>query len=223
MPPPHHLRILTANLWNGRADPEALAEVIAAAEPDAVLAQEVTPEQASAIERLLPHGLLLPRRDKCGMALALRKPARVALLPLPRRAALVARLSPAHWEGLLAPLEIVNVHISAPTRPWRLPARRAQLSRLREYVARAPMPRVVAGDLNAFRLMPAYRQLRTRLRDAALEHRMFGAPTWSPHARWPRLLRLDHVLIQGLCAVDLEVVRIRGSDHSAVLATLARC
>jgi endonuclease/exonuclease/phosphatase (EEP) superfamily protein YafD len=80
---------------------------------------------------------------------------------------------------------------------------------------------VLAGDLNSFRLMPAYRTLCTPLRDAALAHRAFGAPTWSPHARWPRWLRLDHVLTQDLRVIDLEVVRVRGSDHSAVLATLS--
>jgi endonuclease/exonuclease/phosphatase (EEP) superfamily protein YafD len=215
------LRLLTANLWNGRAEPEALAELIAAVDPDAVLAQEMTSAQARAIERLLPHGLLLPRGDYAGMGLALRRPASVSLLPLVRRHALVARLSPALWDGLDAPLEIINVHISAPTRLSRFGVRRGQVAALHEYLSHTPARRVLAGDLNSFRLMPAYRTLCTRLRDAALEHRVFGVPTWSPHARWPRFLRLDHVLTQDLRVLDLRVVRVPGSDHSAVLATLS--
>jgi endonuclease/exonuclease/phosphatase (EEP) superfamily protein YafD len=214
------LRLLTANLWNGRARPAALDDALARSAPDAVLAQELSPEQADVIERHLPHGLLLPRRDKRGMGLALRRPAQVALLPLPRRDALVARLLPEHWELLHAPLEIINVHMSAPTRPSRLWLRRAQLRLLRDYLARGPMPRVVAGDLNSFRLMPAYRALRRLLRDAALERRPWPQPTWGPGAHWPRLLRIDHVLLHGLSVVDVEVLRIDGSDHSAVLATL---
>ena len=219
--PGRQLRLLTINLWNGRGDPQALADVIAATQPDAVLAQEMTHEQARAIEHQLPYGLLLPRRDACGMGLALRRPARVSLLPWRRRGALVARLAPAEWPGLSSPLEIVNVHITAPTSLRQLPMRRAQLAALHEHIARTPMPRVIAGDFNTFRLMPAYRALSARLRDAALVHRPFGAPTWSPLARCPRLLRLDHVLTQDLHAVDLRVVHVRGSDHSALLATLA--
>jgi len=214
------LRLLTANLWNGRARPDALADAIARTQPDAVLAQELAPEQADAIEKHLSYGVLMPRRDKRGMGLALRRPAQVALLPLPRRDALVARLLPEHWGPLAAPLEIINVHMSAPTRLSRLLLRRAQLKVLREYLERGPMTRVVAGDLNSFRLMPAYRELRSLLRDAALERRPWPAPTWSPGASWPRLLRIDHVLLHGLAVVDVEVLRIDGSDHSAVLATL---
>lgn len=215
------IRILTVNLWNGRAEPQALADVIARAEPDAVLAQELAPEQAKAIEKLLPHGLLMPRRDKCGMGLALRRPASVTLLPLPRREALVARIAPGQWGAFSEALEIINVHLSAPTRLSRIPLRRAQVKLLREYLVRAPMPRVLAGDLNSMRISPAYRVLRTLLRDAALEHRPFAAPTWSFGAGWPRFLRIDHVLTRGFRTVDLEVMHVRGSDHSAVLATLS--
>lgn len=217
---PAQLRILTANLWNGRGEPQALADVIAATDPDAVLAQELAPEQAAVIEARLPHGLLLPRRDMHGMGLALRRPAEVAILPLPRRPALIARLSPAQWDGLPGPLEIINVHMSAPTRLDRLALRRRQLAGLRRHLAGLQTRRVLAGDLNSFRLMPAYRALRVHLQDAALAGRTLGAPTWSPRASWPRLLRIDHVLTQGVDIVDLEVLRIRGSDHSAVLATL---
>lgn len=214
------IRILTANLWNGGADPQALADVIARYQPDAVLAQEMTPEHAQAIESLLPHGLLLPRRDKRGMGLALRKPASVSLLPLPRRDALVAHVPAGAWGAFAAPFEIINVHMSSPVRPSRLPLRRAQAKLLHEYLTLTPMQRVLAGDLNSLRISSAYRLLRRSLNDAALERRSFPAPTWSFNARFPRLLRIDHVLTHGFRTAELEVVRIRGSDHSAVFATL---
>lgn len=212
-------RLFTANLWNGRAEPAALAEVIARTEPDAVLAQELTPEQAQAIERHLSYGLLVPRRDSRGMGLALRKPAQVSLLPLPVREALVARIAPGALGPFSEPLEIINVHMSAPTNLACIPARRAQVKLLHEHLARMPVRRVLAGDLNSFRPMPAYRALRKRLRDAAVEHARFPKPTWGPGAGWPRLFRIDHVLTHGLRVVDLQVVPVRGSDHSGVLAT----
>ena len=168
----------------------------------------------------MPHGLLMPRRDKRGMGLALRRPASVALLPLPRRNALVARVAAGEWNAFSEALEIINVHLSAPTRPSILGLRREQVRLLRDYLALAPKRRVLAGDLNSMRIFPAYRVLRGLLRDAALERRPFPAPTWGPTASWPRFLRIDHVMTHGFRTVDVEVMHVRGSDHSAVLATL---
>jgi endonuclease/exonuclease/phosphatase family metal-dependent hydrolase len=215
------IRLLTANLWNGRAELQALASVIAEHDPDVVLTQEMTPEQARVIERALPHGLLLPSRDCRGMGLALRWPAQVRRIALPQRDALVAHLVPEGESTVLGPIEIINVHMSAPTRVGRLLLRRHQLRTLREHLARTPLRRVLAGDLNSLPSMPAYRVLRRHLRDAALERSRRPAATWSPRASWPRLLRIDHVLLAGLQVVDIEVVRIAGSDHSALLATLS--
>lgn len=212
------IRLLTANLWNGRAEPAALADVIAERQPDVVLAQELSPEQANVIERALPHGILLPSRDMQGMGLALREPAKVSRLPLPHRDALCARLQVA---GSSAGLEILNVHLSAPTALGRLRVRRRAVSALCTHLGRTSSPRILAGDLNTLPLMPAYFALRRHLRDAALETPRGPSPTWGPTARAPRLLRIDHVLLHGLRVIDLEVLAIAGSDHSAIFAILA--
>ena len=83
--------------------------------------QELGPEQAEAIASLLPHGRLEPRLDYEGIGIALRHPAEVAPLALPRREARIARLAPGTWPGLEAPLEVVNLHVLAPHQlpPWR--------------------------------------------------------------------------------------------------------
>jgi endonuclease/exonuclease/phosphatase family metal-dependent hydrolase len=214
----HSLRLLSANLWNGRAEPRALADVIAERQPDVVLAQELSPEQAVAIERALPHGILLPARNKQGMGLALREPARVSRLPLPHRDALCARLQ---LPDTNASVEILNVHLSAPTALGRIAVRRRQVSALRAHLLRTSMPRILAGDFNTLPVMPAYFALRRHLRDAALETRRGPSPTWGPGASAPRLLRIDHVMLQGLRVIDLEVLAIAGSDHSAIFVTLA--
>jgi endonuclease/exonuclease/phosphatase family metal-dependent hydrolase len=216
------IRLLTANLWNGRADAGALADVIAEHAPDIVLSQELAPEHARVIERLLPHGIMLPARDCRGMGIALRNPARVARLPLAHRDALCARLEPESWAGLGTAIEVINVHMSAPTGLARFAKRRSQVHALREHLTRAPMPRVLAGDLNSPPLMPAYRALRRHLRDAALTHAPWPSATWSPRPHWPRLLRIDHVLSHELQVTSLEVIRIAGGDHSALLATFAQ-
>jgi endonuclease/exonuclease/phosphatase family metal-dependent hydrolase len=78
-------RLLTANLANGAADPSAFADLVEAAEPDVVAVQELAPEQAEALARVLPFGKLEPARDHHGMGIALRAPGSVRRLSLPYR------------------------------------------------------------------------------------------------------------------------------------------
>ncbi len=223
------VRLLTANLWNGAVDARGFAELVERSGADVVATQEMTPEQSRELERVLAHGRLEPARDHSGMGLALRHPGRLQSLPLPERPAHIARLDPSHWAGLPTHLEILNVHITAPHvwPPWRtFPARRRQLAGLKGYLAAGcQRPRVLAGDLNATPVWPLYRRLAERLADAAhLAANGSGGrprPTWAPAARGPRLLRIDHVLVERIRVERLEVVALPGGDHSGVLAELA--
>ncbi len=221
------LRILSANLFAGRADPDAFAALVQACGADVVACQELGSAQADALARVLPHGELDP--DDAGfrgMGIALRAPARLGRLPLCYRDAHVARLEPADWSELGAPLEVLNVHLSSPTHPpyWRQPGRRRrQLGGLLLYLDGAPRrARALVGDLNATPLWPAYRRLAARLDDLALaEARARGARparTWGYGPGGTPLLRLDHCLGQGLRIRRVEVLAVAGSDHRALLA-----
>jgi endonuclease/exonuclease/phosphatase (EEP) superfamily protein YafD len=219
------LRLLTANLANGRADAEAFARLVAALAPDVVAVQELAPEQADALTRVMPHGALAPAHDHNGMGVALCRPGAVRRLSLPFRDAHVAEV--AAVDGTL--VEVVNVHLLAPHArpPWRsLAIRRGQVRALEAYLDEAPgRQRVVLGDLNATPLWPAYRRLRARLADGAVEaargngHR--PQRTWGPWSGSPRLLRIDHVLVTGLRVDHVRVVPVRGSDHHGVVADVS--
>lgn len=225
-----HLRILSANLFNGAADPAALAALVRAERPDVVAAQEMAPEQAEVLAELLPHGRLEPARNHRGMGLALAAPARCGQLELVHRNARVARLLPADWPRLERPVDIVNLHVSSPTaHPFRAqPRRRAlQLRGLLAHLDAAPETALaVVGDFNATPLWPFYRRLATRLDDvvadfASAEGRR-PARTWRAAAgRGPRLLRIDHCLARGLRAERVAVLDLRGSDHCALLVDLS--
>jgi vancomycin resistance protein VanJ len=219
------LRILSANLANGLADGDAFADLVEAVEPDVVLVQELTPTQADALAQVLAFGKLEPARDHKGMGIALREPGSVRPLTLPYRSAFVAEVPRAGDEE---PIEVVNLHLAAPhVHPvvQRLRDRRGQLHMVLAHLDGTPRRRrVLGGDLNATPLWPAYRRLRTRFDDAAVEaaRRIGRRPgrTWGP---WPgsvRLLRIDHVLVRGLIASHTRVLPLRGSDHSALVADL---
>ena len=228
-PPDGRFRIVSANLWNGAADPDAFADLVASLDADAVATQEMTPEQADALARVLPHGRLEPARDFSGMGIALREPGRVRRLGLPCRDARVAEV---HWEGPAgAPidLELLNVHVQAPHSPpsWgALRRRRGQLHGLVRHLEASPQRRrVLVGDLNATPLWPLYRRLLARLSDAAVaaarRHGRAVQRTWGPWPGAPRLLRIDHALVHGVAVEDFQVLPIAGGDHSAIVVDIA--
>lgn len=224
----HGFRLMSANLSNGGASPRVLAELVETLAPDVVAVQELAPEQADVLARLLPHGLLEPRRDHHGMGVALRWPARVWRVPLAYRDARVAELTLNGTPGRTEPVEIVNVHIAAPhVQPLRraMGLRRDQIRGLLGYLDASRRRRAVVGDFNATPLWPVYRRLRRRFGDAADDAaRRAGrraSPTWGPSPGSPRLLRIDHVLVHGLRGHDARVLPLPGSDHSALVVDLA--
>jgi endonuclease/exonuclease/phosphatase (EEP) superfamily protein YafD len=223
------LRIVSANLWCGLADPDAFAELVAVLDADVVATQEMTPEQADALARVLPHGHLEPARDYTGMGIALRHPAPVRRLTLPCRDARIADLD---WEdpaGARITLEILNVHVQAPHSipTWgTMGRRRGQLRGLVRHLAASPQRRrVLVGDLNATPAWLVYRRLVAHLSDAAVaaasRHRRPLQGTWGPWPKAPRLLRIDHALVHGVAVQDFQVVPIAGGDHSAIVVDIA--
>ena len=223
------LRIVSANLWNGGADPDAFAELVDALGADVVATQEMSPEQADALARVMPYGRLEPARDFNGMGIALRTPADVRHLPLPVRNARLADLRWSDPSGARLELEVLNVHVQAPHSPPHLQARairRGQVNGLLHHLRASPeRARIVVGDFNATPLWPAYRRLATHLTDAALavaqRHGRTVRPTWGPWPGAPRLLRIDHAFVHGLTVDDFRVLPITGADHSAIVIDLA--
>lgn len=221
-------RIVSANLWNGAGDPRAFAELVEALAPDAVATQELAPEQAEALARVLPWGQLNPTRGYDGMGIALREPAPVHRLALPYCDAQVAQIICQGAAGRFE-LEILNVHVRAPhaMQAWQpLLMRRGQLRGLMRHLSASPRRRrVLVGDLNATPIWPVYRRLTAHLTDAAVAAaRRRGStprPTWGPWPRGPRILRIDHALVHGVAVDDFQVMRVPGTDHSAIVVDLA--
>lgn len=216
---------MTANLWATNLDTPAFADQVRHFAPDVVCTQELGPAAADRLSDLYPHGELIPATDFLGMGVALSRPAKVTWLDLPHKGAQVAVLEPADWPMLTEPLEIVNVHFAAPG-PRRMlrhhVARRRQLAGFERYLRRAPRHRrVVLGDFNATPAWPLYRRLNRQFDDAHRQvAKRFGRlprRTWGPTPRWPRLLRIDHVMVDRVTVSDLWVVPIPGSDHSGII------
>ena len=213
------LRIVTVNLFNGAASPKALGRFLQRTRPDVVATQELAPNAAAVLEAEFAHGRLEPRLDYLGAGLSLRHPALVERFPLAHRDGLRSTLLPGEWPQLSQPLEVISVHIANPLlRPFaRYRAIRGrQVDQILDHVRAASAPRLLVGDFNATPLWPVHRRLAGVLDDAA---KALGRPRRTWGLRWwaPRLLRIDHAFSQELVPVSVEVARIGGADHSALI------
>lgn len=226
---PARVRILSANLWNGRADAQAFAALVARLQVDIAAVQELAPWQAEALAAVLPHGRLEPAEDFHGMGIASRTPISVRRLKLPYRDARVADLTLGGAHGAPAPLELVNIHVQAPhsLQAWStVRHRRGQWRGLQRHLNANPhRPRVVVGDFNATPLWPFYRRMSMHLRDAALlaptRNGRRAQRTWGPRPGGPRLLRIDHAFVHRVEVLDFSVVEVVGGDHCAVVVDIA--
>ena len=224
------LRLLSANLWNGAADPAAFAGLVESLEADVVAVQELSPEQAEALADVLPHGQLDPSRTHLGMGIAMRCPGKIARVSMPLRDAHTVMLHPGDWPELPEPIEVVNVHIAAPHVSPLLSGfvkRRRQMRALLDYLTSTwdRSPRALLGDFNATPIWPVYRRISSHLTDAAVAAaQQRGRPvsaTWGPGPAWPRMLRIDHGFVRGLRVEDFQVVPLPDSDHSAIVMDLS--
>ena len=96
---------------------------------------------------------------------------------------------------------------------------RGQVDDILQYIGTKRMARVLVGDMNASPSWRVYKRLAARLQDAAVVAGTAQA-TWAYFPALPRTLRIDHVFVEGLVALETHTVRIKGTDHSAVVADL---
>ena len=174
---------------------------------------------ASALRAIYPHGVVEgDDLDYNGRGLLAAHPIEVDELPLAHRSGLRASIDVA---GIAT--EVMLAHLANPLHG--IPAfrdRRAQVEGILSHLDRVGTPALLAGDLNATPLWPAYRRLRRRFRDGVLDaarrESRLPARTWAPRPGWPPMLRIDHILTAGLRLEDVRVHPVEGSDHHAVSA-----
>lgn len=219
---------MTANLLHTRgATAQVLHGALDVVKPDILAVQELTPALSRIIEERFPHHLLSPRPNGTGVGLATDRRVSFDVLPMPHRSAVFATLQPEDWPEFAGPVEILNVHLANPIGGLPFNMARARRSQIDATQARRPVAgvrRVLCGDLNATPLWAAYRRLRRSYRDGILEaaarNDRRSPRTWGPLRRGPRLLRIDHVLVDGVRVESAETVRLPGSDHLAVVTDI---
>ena len=220
------LRVLTANLLAGSADPAALVGIVRTHRVDVLALQEFTPDAAAGLDRaglaeLLPHRHLNPEVGTTGSALYARFPLRDGGV---RRndggfTQVHATVLPPDGPAVF----VESVHPMAPYSLGTVPDWRTDLHAQQPATPHGPL-RILAGDFNATLDHAALRRLLdTGYVDAAAAVGTGLVGTWGPYDGDPiPPVTIDHVLVDRRIAVRRAAVRpLPGSDHRAVLAELA--
>lgn len=228
-PPPDTtpVRVLTANVRVGQADPPAFVN-LAATNADVVAVQELTPElvdtlDKSGITNTFPYQALDPGEYGHGVGLWSRYPisksTRIEGYRLTTIRADVA------VPGTSQDTIFVNIHLPGPW-PQPIDTWREEIDRLPTTLAEVKeqaggRPVVVAGDFNATYDMAPFRKLLTGgYRDGAEQAGAGLIRTFPADVNGPPRFGIDHILTYNATAADVHTIRIPGSDHLGLLATV---
>lgn len=216
------LRVLTLNTLFGRADPDAVMDLVRRLDPDVFSTQELTPGmaeklRAAGLEEILPYQVLEPEWSAGGSGLYARYP----LTPRKNLFEVIGHNMPAALMTVpgTKPVEIVDVHPFPPlgrqVYDWA-----ASLEALPS--AASGTIRILAGDFNASLDHTAMRRFLSRgYEDAAAVAGKGLIPTWPVNRRIPPLITIDHVVVDRRVAVNtVSVHTVPGTDHRAVFADL---
>ena len=220
------VRVLTFNAKEGGADPEMLAAT-ARERSDLLAVQELTTELADELnERLgteFPYRALNAGRGGVGTGIWSRHPIvssrRIPGYQLGTTSATI------RVPGAASDTVVLSVHLVGPW-PYPIDGWVREIAQLRETLdetarAAGTGAAIVAGDFNATRSMAPYRRLlRDGYRDAVDQSRSGLTPTFPADRSFPPLIGIDHILTYNSSASGAETVRIRGSDHLGLVATV---
>jgi endonuclease/exonuclease/phosphatase (EEP) superfamily protein YafD len=121
----------------------------------------------------------------------------------------------------LGPVRVVGIHPVPPIGPDFVPSWNDSLRGLEGWVAtQDDMPLILAGDFNASRAHPQFRDLAAGLEPASAAAGPVPGPTWPSGAWIPPFTAIDHVLLRGLVAEEHRRLSFPGTDHRAIVTTV---
>lgn len=223
------VRVLSANLRLGRAEVPSFV-ALARTGADVITLSEMTPDwlrrfYATGIRTEFPYSVLVPAVGAGGFGLWSRFPLDV-VTPLRGGSMIAARVQ---IPGVRVDPVVASVHIINPLAfygrafdEWRrgIAAAQERMAGLAEAAGAGAV--IVAGDFNSTPDMWQFRELlNDGYRDAVEQTGAGFAPTFPSHRVGPPAITIDHVLTRNAAASSIRTMRISGSDHRALLATVA--
>ncbi len=219
------LRVISANLFEGQADPNSV--VRSARElADVFVAQELTSREvdrlsAAGLDATFPYRWLDPRGEASGVGLWSRFPLHAAKRIGGYTFGLVS--AQIRVSGASVDPTVVAAHVPAP---WPIDGWRRELKLLPATLLEVAEQAgggstIVAADLNSTTDMRPFRGLlRNGYSDAAEQSGAGIEPTFPANRRLPPLVAVDHILTRNCTATSLRTIAIPGSDHRGLAATV---
>lgn len=222
------IRVLSSNLRYGHADASDFI-TLASESADVITVSELTPGAVTGfslagINDAFPYSVLIPAAGAGGLGVYSRYPL-IEVSSAKREKNVAARLL---VPGVRFDPFVASVHITSPLAydansldKWHssIASTRGELDGLA--VAAGAGAVIVAGDFNSTPDMRQFRDLLTNGYQDAVEQTGSGfAPTFPSRDGFPPLLTIDHVLTRNSAASSIRTVRVPGSDHRALLATI---
>ncbi|MFC8731759.1 endonuclease/exonuclease/phosphatase family protein [Luteimicrobium sp. NPDC057192] len=217
------LRVMTVNAFVGRADADAMVRTVREEGVQVLAVEELSD---GLLARLHAAGLddALPYRVTGSVGPGNRGTGLWSALPLTDADAgestWFAMPSATLAAGSGVPVRVTAVHTVPPsvgsTSIWA-----SDLRVVRDRLAGDPTAQVALGDFNATRDHSGFRDvLGDRFADAA-DRGGHATLTWPTNRVFPPLVGIDHVLVDRSDTVtEVRTVRVPGSDHAALLATV---
>lgn len=221
------IRVMSINMLYGRADAQSIVE-IARTQADVVLVQEFPPDAAqrltaAGLEQTFPYQVLDTLGGAQGAGIYSRYPisssAKIEGFTL---AMISARL---RVDGLTRDPTVVSVHLAAPW-PQSVDAWRSDLTKLPNTLARLAERAgggavLVGGDFNSTIDMQPFRNLLVNgYADSADQSGAGRLRTYPSNQRIPPFMGIDHLLIRDATATASTTIKVKKSDHRALLATV---
>ncbi len=217
------LRVLSTNLLFGRADADAVVELVRRLRPDVVSTQELTPSAVlelddAGFKELMPYRVLHDEYSAAGSGLYARYP----LTEMPGLFRVVGHNMPTASMTLPggAQVQIVDVHTFPPlgrqSAAWT-----EGLRNLPSATSSGPY-RLLVGDFNASLDHAEFRKVVERgYVDAGDVTGKGLVPTWPANKRVPPIITSDHVLAdKRLSVTSFEVLDLPRTDHRAIFSEL---
>lgn len=221
-----YARVMTANVYKGQADPQAIVDAVRERRVEVLALQETTDDFVAALNdagigAYLPYSQVSSSDGVYGNGLW-------SVTPLGDPRDDDVNSSASFMPGGTVtlgdvPVRFVSVHTTAPV-PGYWEQWRRSLDELAMMRADAGTRYIFMGDFNATTDHTPFRNfLGDRFHDAVEQSGHGFAFTWPTDREWlPRFAGIDHIVIdRGMTAGQCEVLEIPGSDHAALLATVA--
>jgi len=225
---PEQLRVAHGNLLYLNSKYDEALDALIALDADVLTLCEVTDAwhgkllEHAGFHSLYPHHVVSPADLADGIAVFSKISFEShTIQPMVTKNAIVATL--AHSTQ---PIQLIAPHPMPPVNRQKAMDWRPSFEAMRRNID-PTIPTLLIGDLNAAHWHPSFRRLIT---DGFLRHVRSGvrgrwagglAPSWRPHRKAPRIVRLDHALISsGLHATDVSSFTIPGSDHDGLVVNL---